>query len=135
MKQRSEGLHAHTLTQIELAILTAKPSVEPDRAKIKWRKVKKWKLTRSKKKLKPKRHHPGTKDARELLKQADRPLNVCEECGLIAHKMQVHHVDHNPYNNSLDNLRVLCRHCHGAYHNVVGEKGVKAWYWGTIPDY
>jgi len=44
--------HAHTLTQREREILTAKPTVELDQGKIKWRKVKKWRLTRSKKELK-----------------------------------------------------------------------------------
>ena len=132
-----EGKHTHTLTHEELAILNAKPTVEPDRSTpVKWRKKRKWKASRSKRDLKPKApQHPGTYEARQLLKSVHRPLNVCEECGLQDHKMQVHHVDGNPYNNSLENLKVLCRCCHGSYHNVVGMKDVKAWYWGTIPDW
>lgn len=126
----------HTLTEEEKQILRAMPIDDIDRSEIKWRKVKKWKLSRNKKFMKPKKHiHPGTDIAREVLKAAGIPLNLCQECDLKDFKMTVHHVDGNPYNNSLDNLRVLCAYCHGSHHNIVGLKGVKAWYYGTIPDF
>jgi predicted HNH restriction endonuclease len=34
-----------------------------------------------------------------------------------AHKLQVHHWDRNPANNSVSNLAVLCSGCHLFYHN------------------
>jgi predicted HNH restriction endonuclease len=34
-----------------------------------------------------------------------------------AHKLQVHHWDRNPENNSTTNLAVLCSGCHLFYHN------------------
>jgi hypothetical protein len=54
----------------------------------------------------------------------------CEECGLLLeqdkHLLQVHHVDHCRYNNSPDNLRVLCIRCHshqtGPGHNRLRHK-------------
>ncbi|MBW4599865.1 MAG: HNH endonuclease [Calothrix sp. FI2-JRJ7] len=59
----------------------------------------------------------------------------CQKCGRIcikpgdtipsdwsksrrhAHKLQVHHWDRNPANNSVSNLAVLCAGCHLFYHN------------------
>lgn len=38
------------------------------------------------------------------------PIEVCESCGGKAHDR--HHVDGNPHNNSLGNVRILCRRCH-----------------------
>lgn len=39
----------------------------------------------------------------------------CEECG-TAEKLHVHHVDRNPANNELSNLRTLCDSCHLLLH-------------------
>lgn len=41
--------------------------------------------------------------------------DVCEKCGFIpVHycQLDVHHVDNNHSNNSLDNLQTLCANCH-----------------------
>lgn len=122
------------LTKEEQAILNAYPTEDLDKANIKWPK-RNWKLRRGRRDTKPKTpFHPGTKEARKHLEQANRSLDRCEECGFQG-KMQIHHIDQNPFYNDLSNLRVLCRYCHGAYHNVVGMKDVKTWYWGTIPDF
>lgn len=41
----------------------------------------------------------------------------CEECGLTSWRgekinFELHHIDGNHYNNSLDNLKLLCPNCH-----------------------
>ena len=43
--------------------------------------------------------------------------NSCEECGLKEWRgkpayMEIHHIDGNPSNNSLENLQLLCLQCH-----------------------
>lgn len=44
--------------------------------------------------------------------------NSCERCGYDKYKsvLQVHHVDHNRENNSIDNLLTLCPNCHFEEH-------------------
>lgn len=40
---------------------------------------------------------------------------VCERCGFIPEdscQLDVHHIDGNHENNSLDNLQILCANCH-----------------------
>ena len=39
----------------------------------------------------------------------------CELCGKTG-KLDIHHIDENPNNNSLDNLMCLCRSCHMKIH-------------------
>lgn len=39
----------------------------------------------------------------------------CEICGKVG-KTDVHHIDHNPQNNSPENLQRLCRSCHNLAH-------------------
>lgn len=52
------------------------------------------------------------KQAREL-----KPISPCERCEVTDKKSEVHHVDNNFQNNSLDNLRRLCPSCHKIEHN------------------
>ena len=40
---------------------------------------------------------------------------VCEACGSDK-KVIRHHVDHNRYNNTVDNIVYLCRACHAKHH-------------------
>ena len=47
-----------------------------------------------------------------------KPDGPCEECG-SASNVDVHHVDHNWQNNSLENLKRLCRSCHLRAHGKV----------------
>lgn len=54
---------------------------------------------------------------KELVRQRDG--NVCQECGKInselsgrLYKLDIHHIDYNKDNLSLNNLITLCRHCH-----------------------
>lgn len=39
----------------------------------------------------------------------------CERCGSLNH-LVVHHKDRDRYNNSLDNLELLCKSCHSIEH-------------------
>lgn len=45
---------------------------------------------------------------------------VCEECGKDCSKnkseLEVHHIDHDPSNSKLYNLKALCRTCHSKIH-------------------
>jgi len=41
--------------------------------------------------------------------------NTCEKCG-IDYNLQVHHIDNNSNNNSLNNLMTLCGNCHCGVH-------------------
>lgn len=48
--------------------------------------------------------------------------NRCECCGLSEWMdkpipLELHHKDFNHYNNSLDNLQILCANCHMQAHN------------------
>jgi hypothetical protein len=47
--------------------------------------------------------------ATEILYLSDRTCCVCNERGKV---IQIHHIDENPSNNSLENLSVLCLECH-----------------------
>jgi hypothetical protein len=101
------------------AILNAKPiEKEPNRTKVKWPKRKKFRQLRGKTELKPKANfHPGTKEARQLLEQAGRNLNVCDSCG-STFRVAVHHRNGNPFDNGLENLQILCADCHSAIHHI-----------------
>lgn len=39
---------------------------------------------------------------------------ICKKKG----KVFVHHIDENPYNNNLNNLRILCPKCHNELHGI-----------------
>lgn len=52
--------------------------------------------------------------------------NKCECCGLTSWNgkpivMQLHHIDGNHLNNSLDNLQILCPNCHSQTENFCGN--------------
>ena len=40
---------------------------------------------------------------------------ICNRCG-SNENIEVHHKDKNPQNNDLDNLEIICRHCHRLEH-------------------
>ena len=41
----------------------------------------------------------------------------CERCGYAVYQiLQVHHIDRNRNDNSLDNLELLCPNCHAKEH-------------------
>lgn len=43
-------------------------------------------------------------------------LDRCSQCG-ATENLDVHHIDQNPNNNSIDNLMLLCRSCHMKLHH------------------
>ncbi|MFH1852125.1 MAG: HNH endonuclease signature motif containing protein [Candidatus Neomarinimicrobiota bacterium] len=47
--------------------------------------------------------------AAEVMFNSDSTCCFCRERGKA---VQIHHIDENPRNNSIDNLSVLCLHCH-----------------------
>ncbi len=47
--------------------------------------------------------------AAEVMFNSDSTCCICRERGKA---VQIHHIDEDPSNNSLDNLSVLCLHCH-----------------------
>ena len=42
-------------------------------------------------------------------------ITICSVCGKTG-KMDIHHIDGDCHNNSVDNLTVLCRSCHMKLH-------------------
>ena len=49
-------------------------------------------------------------------------LHQCENCGLtkwfeLTIPLELHHIDGNRYNNSLENLKLLCPNCHALTNN------------------
>ena len=51
----------------------------------------------------------------------------CEICGLYEWMgrpipLELHHKDFNHYNNTLDNLQILCANCHMQAHNYCNSK-------------
>lgn len=59
----------------------------------------------------------------EISKKMKKQKNyTCEDCGIYAPPwsgiiLHTHHKDHNKWNNSLENLAVLCDDCHSEYHD------------------
>lgn len=50
--------------------------------------------------------------------QGYRRLVNKEKCSLCGSTTQllVHHIDHNRYNNNLENLTIVCKKCHQTHH-------------------
>lgn len=44
-------------------------------------------------------------------------IKKCEVCGK-EEDTNLHHIDRNPKNNDLYNLKILCNKCHGQYHSI-----------------
>lgn len=45
--------------------------------------------------------------------------SVCERCSFIPEhpcQLDIHHIDHNHFNNDLSNLKTLCANCHRLEH-------------------
>lgn len=65
----------------------------------------------------------------KLLKEGIKE-NRCECCGITEWNgkpivMQLHHIDGNNKNNSLDNLQMLCPNCHSQTENYCGSANEK----------
>src|SRR5262245_23175786 len=53
--------------------------------------------------------------AAEVMFASDR---TCCVCRLEKHKVQIHHIDEDPSNNTFGNLTVICLHCHSDAHTT-----------------
>jgi 5-methylcytosine-specific restriction endonuclease McrA len=53
--------------------------------------------------------------AAEVMFASDR---TCCVCRTEKQKVQIHHIDEDPANNSFDNLAVICLHCHSDAHST-----------------
>lgn len=49
-------------------------------------------------------------------KVKERDGTGCVHCGQKRRRMDVHHIDHDATNNTLENLVLLCQKCHSHYH-------------------
>lgn len=57
----------------------------------------------------------------ELKKQVRvRDSWTCQKCGKKRSAV-CHHIDENKYNNTVDNLIILCKNCHSKHHSVKDE--------------
>jgi 5-methylcytosine-specific restriction enzyme A len=53
---------------------------------------------------------------REIAIREHPICKCCEDQGVIRASEVIHHVDHDQYNNTRDNLMGLCRDCHERLH-------------------
>ena len=56
---------------------------------------------------------------------------VCENC-YTTNNIEAHHIDSNPRNNTLSNIKVLCRRCHRAGHRKWPNRKVATEYYREI---
>lgn len=55
---------------------------------------------------------------------------ICEECGISDWhgrflSFNLHHIDSNPDNNNIENLKIVCPNCHYCIHNEENQKKKK----------
>lgn len=72
----------------------------------------------------------GTSKLRKKLIEDGIKKNECEICGIdnwLGNEitLELHHVDGNRFNNSLDNLQILCPNCHSQTENHSGKSNKK----------
>jgi hypothetical protein len=63
---------------------------------------------------------------KKLIKQGIKD-EKCENCDLSEWMnkpipLELHHIDHNRFNNNIDNLKILCSNCHMQEHNYNNKK-------------
>ncbi len=53
------------------------------------------------------------------------PTFVCNRCTKTysINKLNLHHIDHNRDNDSINNFEILCTYCHREHHNIRGVNG------------
>lgn len=70
------------------------------------------------------RVHPyvGTENTARRQAQAMYPATECSRCGVTT-GLHRHHEDRNPYNNSHENITILCSRCHVKAHCEGGDWG------------
>lgn len=90
-----------------VTVLLKEKTVKPKKEKLKW--------------------YPSifTKKARILLDNA-RKNYWCTACW-VKELLQVHHIDHDKFNNDDSNLLVLCFYCHAKEHKHMQNKKPAKW--------
>ncbi|MCJ7560206.1 HNH endonuclease [Candidatus Bathyarchaeota archaeon] len=127
------AVHAvNELTKEEQAILYAKHAVEPSNSEIRWRK-RSWILPKNKTTAKIRSSRPDPRVYCDMLRRAGKNVSICERCN-SDYRITIHHKDGNPHNNDIENLQVLCWHCHLLYHDPT-EDGVYDELEGTKNDF
>jgi len=99
-------------------LISAKPVIEePDKTKVQWTIIKKWKRRRQRITCRPDdcRTRPSKDVYYAVLKEDGRDISKCERCE-STDNLNVHHIDGNPFNNIPKNLVVLCWFCHRKCH-------------------
>ena len=73
--------------------------------------------------------NPNIANSKKRIRLIEEGLkdSKCECCGLTKWMgkpipLELHHKDFNHYNNSLDNLQILCANCHMQAHNYCNTK-------------
>ena len=57
----------------------------------------------------------------------------CSLCGEYdKRKLQIHHLDQNPSNNSVENLRLVCVECHAFVYHPEKASEMLEWYEGRF---
>ena len=114
-------------------LISAKQTEEEDKAKVKWPKTKHYILPRGRTTKRPRnRYRPNPTLYWNILRLANRHVDRCQLCNSQYH-ITVHHKNENPFDNSLENLQVLCWNCHKKIHRSE-EEGVVAEEEGTVED-
>jgi Zn finger protein HypA/HybF involved in hydrogenase expression len=75
--------------------------------------------------------YEDTRKLKRRLIKAGLKENKCEKCGIAQWQgmplvIQLHHIDGNHHNNSLENLQMLCPNCHSQTHNFTGKNNKKS---------
>lgn len=64
---------------------------------------------------------PLTREQKEAVRERD--LKKCVRCGTPGkrkNRLTIHHRNHDPSDNRLENLEVLCQRCHTKWHKLNG---------------
>ncbi len=68
-----------------------------------------------------------SKNTKEYMKLAETFPKKCNKCGLTIN-LCVHHKNGNHFDNKLENLEILCKHCHISHHKKGNTSGFKKGY-------
>jgi len=67
---------------------------------------------------------------KKFWKHHDRNSYICPDCGATAdetERFEVHHIDGDPMNTDLENLRGLCQACHYQHHGRTPPRTLNDW--------
>lgn len=61
---------------------------------------------------------PTTARRRKSISIFREKNSICERCKITNTRMEIHHIDENPFNNDWSNLLCLCSKCHQKHHAI-----------------